>query len=73
MSPTKLREEYRKHNPDGHFFDDATMEHWGDTMQNFGVNDDGEFWELYRKQPVKGGLQSSHYFHKQTFKHTPRY
>jgi hypothetical protein len=28
---------------------------------------DMEVWELYRKRPVKHGLQSSAYFDKQTF------
>lgn len=26
-----------------------------------------EAWELYRKRPVKHGLDSSHYFNKETF------
>ena len=69
MSPTKLREEYRKRNPDGHFFDENTMSFFGDSMGNYIVHDVGTYWELARKEPVKHGLQSSHYFHKETFNH----
>lgn len=69
MSPTKLRDEYRKRNPNGHFFTENTMAFFGDSMENYRVNDAGAYWELERKEPVKNGLQSSHYFHKNTFEH----
>lgn len=31
-----------------------------------------EVWELYRKRPVKGGNQKSHYFDKVTFRQVYR-
>jgi len=64
-----------------YFFDRKSMKFFGDTMKNYGVRkarinaygENGEIitveaWELYRRQPVKGGLQSSAYFDPQTFK-----
>lgn len=54
-----------------HFFTRGTMKFFGDTMANFGLKrviifkNDGtniNGYELYRKRPVKHGLQSSHYF-----------
>lgn len=55
------------------FFSKETMKFWGDTMRNYGVRSDTledgqEVWELYRKNPVKNGLQSSAYFAKGSFK-----
>lgn len=50
-----------------HFFDTATMRFFGDRMGNYGLRDAGTMWELYRRKPVKHGLQSSAYFDKLTF------
>ena len=59
-----------------HFFDRTTMRFFGDTMANFGVRRvrfvlpnaaTRHGFELYRKRPVKHGLQSSHYFDRETF------
>lgn len=59
------------------FFDRSSMKFFGDTMANYGVcsavvdthTETGvECFELYRKKPVKCGLQKSAYFHKETFK-----
>jgi hypothetical protein len=60
-----------------HFFDRKTMRFFGDTMANFGVrrvtvytqggNVPRRAFELYRRRPVKNGLQSSHYFAADTF------
>jgi hypothetical protein len=51
---------------DSHFFTRKTMSFFGDTMRNFGLIkhkcERGLIIELYRKQPVANGLQSSHYF-----------
>lgn len=53
------------------FFNRENMKFFGDSMANFGVrkrlieNNRGvevECWELWRKRPVKHGLQGSHYF-----------
>lgn len=75
MTPSNLKYLYEINNPDGHFFDRQTMKFFGDTMANFGCRrttialelwaggaQDVSCWELYRKRPVKHGLQSSHYF-----------
>jgi hypothetical protein len=72
MSPTELKQNYLTHNPDGLFFCKENMKFAGDTMQNYGVRHAGinngvECWELYRKRPVKHGVQTSAYFDKQTF------
>jgi hypothetical protein len=72
MTPSKLKAAYQEKHPDGHFFDYKTMRFFGDTMANYGVCDCGEYWELYRRQPVKHGLQGSHYFHKETMADSPR-
>lgn len=52
---------------DHFFFTRETMRFFGDTMRNYGVRDAGNLWELYRKHPVKQGLDSSAYFDKQTY------
>jgi len=74
MTPSEL-----KANVEGtgsHFFDRNNMRFAGDTMRNYGVTtetikrysgDTVECWELYRKKPVKHGLNSPAYFHKETF------
>lgn len=63
-------------NPNSKFFTRANMKFAGDTMANYGVRsttvtnsqgDQVEVWELYRRKPVKYGLQKSAYFDKQTF------
>jgi len=73
MSPTELKHNYLANNPNGLFFSPNNMKFAGDTMSNYGVRHAGinggvECWELYRKRPVKDGLQTSAYFDKQTFK-----
>lgn len=73
MNASELKYHYQAHNPDGHFFDRKTMRFFGDTMRNFGVRSkpvkirrhSGDLvtcYELYRRRPVKHGLQSSHFF-----------
>jgi len=43
--------------------------HWDDTGNNYSETPRMiEVWELYRKHPVKHGLDSSAYFDKKTFK-----
>ncbi len=58
------------------FFVRKTMKFFGDTMRNYGVRSavvdtwtqqGVEVWELYRRKPVKHGLQKSAYFDKKTF------
>ncbi len=58
------------------FFTRDSMRFFGDTMANYGVRSATvdtwtqagvECWELYRRRPVKHGLQSSAYFSKADF------
>lgn len=73
-SDLKWEVENAGHSP--HFFTRSSMKFFGDTMRNYGVceavidthTEKGvEVWELYRKKPVKNGLQSSAYFRKDNF------
>ena len=59
------------------FFSRDSMRFFGDKMANYGVcsavvdtwtDKAVKVWELYRKRAVKGGLTSSAYFDKLTFK-----
>lgn len=59
-----------------YFFTRSTMKFFGDTMKNYGVrktwvktydSDKVEVYELYRRKPVKHGLNNSAYFHRETF------
>lgn len=62
---------------DSHFFSRENMRFAGDTMRNYGVRGPvpiatyrGETvlaWELYRRRPVKHGMQGSAYFDSTTF------
>lgn len=69
MTSSELKCNYECNNPSGHFFDRKSMKFFGDTMRNYGVRDAGDDWELYRKSPVKHGLNNSHFFNKKTFAH----
>ena len=67
MTPSELRANILAVRPNSQFFDDKTMRFFGDTMKNYGVRSyDENTWELYRKKPVKYGLQDSAYFDKRT-------
>ena len=68
MNASELKHHYEINNPKGHFFTRNNMKFAGDTMKNYGVRDTGSNWELYRRCPVKHGLNSSAYFDKVTFK-----
>lgn len=59
-----------------HFFDHKSMKFFGDTMKNYGVTSATitilggevvECWELFRRRPVKYGLNTSAYFRKDNF------
>lgn len=67
MTPSNVKFLYERRQQVGYFFTRKSMKFFGDTMANFGCRDAGEYWELYRKKPVKYKLQTSHYFHKVTF------
>lgn len=70
MTPSELKSAYQQANPDGHFFDRATMKAFGDTMRNFGVRrvtalrngEPVELFELYRRRPTSKAQTSSTYF-----------
>lgn len=70
MTPSELKQLTKSEN--NHFFDFKTMKFFGDSMSNYGVcsnNVDGvDVWELWRKHPVKHGLQNSAFFSKENFK-----
>jgi hypothetical protein len=80
MTPAQLKTEIERHNPDSKFFSRVNMKAAGDTMANYGVSGPVEIetvtgemvtvWELYRKNPVKQGLQKSAYFRADTFQQT---
>ena len=67
MTLTELKQRVEQ-GEDKLFFDKEAMRFYGDSMSNYGVRDHGDTWELYRKHPVKHGLQESAYFDKKTFK-----
>lgn len=70
MTPSQLKTKLQEIG--SHFFDRKTMKFFGDTMKNYGCRTEMvkgvECWELYRKRPVKYGINNSSYFDKQTLK-----
>lgn len=71
MTPSQLKYEVSNRGETSHFFDRKTMKFFGDTMANYGVRsaekNGVECWELYRKRPVKHGLDHSSFFRKSDF------
>ncbi len=77
MTAAELKRAVEEAGHSPHYFTRGTMRFFGDTMSNYGVRDGGsiethsgdvvEVWELYRKRPVREGLQTSAYFDKKTF------
>ena len=71
MTPSELKANVIKHDPNSHYFDRKTMQFFGDTMRNYGVRkaelNGVTVWELYRKKPAKHGLQSSAFFRVSDF------
>ena len=76
MTPYELKYQVESAGREPHFFSRKTMQFFGDTMRNYGVRKVGiesngtiiDAWELYRRRPVKHGIQSSHYFDCATFR-----
>jgi hypothetical protein len=79
MTASDLKALYKRHNPEGLYFDRKTMRFFGDRMANFGVAEDCikvmskagivelPVWRLYRKRPVNGGLHGHcDYFRQDT-------
>lgn len=76
MTPAKLRQVSLDRN--SKFFTRSNMRFLGDTMANYGVTENVidtwtelnvEVWELYRRKPVKAGIQGSAYFRKTNCEH----
>jgi hypothetical protein len=78
MTPSELKSKVAA--TGSNYFDRNAMKFFGDTMSNYGCRTakircfgsdfkitTREVWELYRKRPVKNGLQSSVYFEKETY------
>jgi hypothetical protein len=75
LTPSGLRAEILARNPESRFFSRENMRFAGDSMRNYGVrlttiNGNERVFELYRRRPVKHGLQSSAYFTADTFTQT---
>jgi hypothetical protein len=75
MTSSELK--YHVESVEPYFFTRQTMKFFGDTMKNYGVRGPVEIdtpsgpatvYELYRRRPVKHGLQKSAYFDVTTFK-----
>ena len=71
MTQSELKANVLAHDHDSHFFDRKTMQFFGDTMRNYGVrraeSEGVAVWELYRKRPVKHGLESPAFFRATDF------
>ena len=67
MTPSELKQNVETKSADSHFFTRSNMKFFGDTMVNYGCRSNGGTWELWRKKPVKNGLQHSAFFDKKTF------
>ena len=77
MTSSELKAMIEARGTASHFFTRKTMKFFGDTMSNYGVRETViDTWseenvlvyELYRRHPVKHGLQTSAYFRKDTLK-----
>ena len=72
MNASELKAKIEQTGEQPYFFSRETMKFFGDTMKNFGVRRSTRggvpVWELYRKRPVKHGLQGSFYFDQSSFK-----
>lgn len=77
-TPTPSELKYHVQNTGSNFFDHATMKFFGDTMRNYGTRGPVSIttwtdetpvlcWELYRRHPVKHGIQDSAFFACDTF------
>ncbi len=68
MTPSELKYHIEQAGHEPYFFARRTMRFFGDTLRNYGTRDAGDCWELYRRRPVKHGLDSSAFFDKTTFR-----
>lgn len=66
-SPSEIRAAHEAMHPTGHFFSRGAMKFFGDTMRNFGAfRADNGAVILYRRHPVKHGLQGRWIFCERT-------
>lgn len=76
MTSSELRYEIESRDSKSYFFNCRTMKFLGDSMKNYGCRTNTvegvSVWELWRKSPVKHGVQSSAYFRKDNFKQIRR-
>jgi len=70
MNAAELRYQHELNHPDSKFFSRSIMKFFGDTMANYGVVEHEVCYELYRRKPVKHGVDKSAYFSKETFAQT---
>lgn len=76
MTPSELKRNIERNNPESLFFSRGGMSHGGDTMRNYGVRtakvmvagSEKEVWELYRRQATPQGYTRSVYWDTVTFK-----
>lgn len=68
MTPTDLKYYHENSCPGSLFFSKGAMRMFGDTMKNYGVRSNGDYWELWRKKTVKSGLNDSVFFSKDSYK-----
>ena len=67
MTPSQLKAAVKAAHPNSMFFCRQNMRFAGDTLRNYGVRSYQDCWELYRRQPVKHGCQTSVYFRKKDY------
>lgn len=76
MRASELKAAVESSGRESFFFTRKTMAFFGDRMSNYGVrgpltistySGPAEVWELYRRKPVKHGLNSSAFFTTDTF------
>ena len=67
MTPSELKRQHQKHNPESSFFSRTNMQFFGDTTRNYGCRSGVGVWVLYRKRPVKCGYGNNALFCKKTF------
>lgn len=77
MRPSELKKRYEENNRPAMYFCRENMRGAGDTMSNYGVmastvvdmyGKEREVWCLYRKFPVKYGVQTPTFFDKGSFR-----
>lgn len=71
MTPAEFISLHNSVQPDSTYFGRDEMRMFGDTVDNYQIIEHDTCFELARKQPVKYGLQTSHYFGRGTLNRVP--